>query len=171
MKLRAFAFALMVVIISSCNWIGKTVYGDGNIVSEKRSVKKAEKIVKTQIDLKQNHMSSGHKQEPHHVSQGQKQQRQEIPFLRVPLPKATAHQVNLRELKGLKAEKWEGEGALEMSDGSKRKRSGQGELVQRGESRYLVQKLGGGTVCDLTGKERKVEVQVRSNSNGDAVAG
>lgn len=72
---------------------------------------------------------------------------------------------------GLKAEKWEGEGALEMSDGSKRKRSGQGELVQRGESRYLVQKLGGGTVCDLTGKERKVEVQVRSNSNGDAVAG
>ena len=63
---------------------------------------------------------------------------------------------------GLKAEKWEGEGALEMSDGSKRKRSGQGELVQRGESRYLVQKLGGGTVCDLTGKERKVEVQVSS---------
>ena len=38
--------------------------------------------------------------------------------------------------------------------------SGSGELVQRGESRYLVQKLDGGTKCDLTGKDRKVEVQV-----------
>ncbi|KAI9715018.1 MAG: hypothetical protein M1812_006232 [Candelaria pacifica] len=35
-----------------------------------------------------------------------------------------------------------------------------GELQARGETRYLVQKLGGGTVCDLTGKDRKVEVQV-----------
>ena len=38
--------------------------------------------------------------------------------------------------------------------------AGYGELVQRGESRYLVQKLEGGTKCDLTGKERRVEVQV-----------
>lgn len=64
---------------------------------------------------------------------------------------------------GVKGETWDGEGALQMSDGSKRKRSDHGELVQRGESRYLVQKLGGGTVCDLTGKERKVEVQVSRN--------
>lgn len=42
----------------------------------------------------------------------------------------------------------------------KRSMFGYGELVQRGESRYLVQKLEGGTKCDLTGKERKVEVQV-----------
>lgn len=42
----------------------------------------------------------------------------------------------------------------------KQKDSGHGELVQRGESRYLVQKLDGGTKCDLTGKERRVEVQV-----------
>ncbi|CAK4032236.1 Hypothetical predicted protein [Lecanosticta acicola] len=62
-----------------------------------------------------------------------------------------------------KGEAWDGEGALQMSDGSKRKRSGHGELVQRGESRYLVQRLGGGTVCDLTGKERKVEVQFHCN--------
>lgn len=54
----------------------------------------------------------------------------------------------------------EGETALEMSDGAKRRASGNGEIVQRGESRYLVQKLAGGTVCDLTGKERKIEVQV-----------
>lgn len=34
------------------------------------------------------------------------------------------------------------------------------ELQAKGEMRYLVQKLGGGTTCDLTGKERKIEVQV-----------
>ncbi len=33
------------------------------------------------------------------------------------------------------------------------------ELQTRAETSYLVQKLGGGTACDLTGKERKVEVQ------------
>ena len=54
---------------------------------------------------------------------------------------------------------WDGESALEKSEGAKRRHSKHGELVQRGESRYLVQKLGGGTVCDLTGKERKIEVQ------------
>lgn len=32
-------------------------------------------------------------------------------------------------------------------------------LQTKGESRYLVQKLAGGTVCDLTGKERQIEVQ------------
>lgn len=38
------------------------------------------------------------------------------------------------------------------------------ELQAKGEMRYLVQKLGGGTICDLTGKERRVEVQVRISS-------
>jgi protein OS-9 len=33
------------------------------------------------------------------------------------------------------------------------------ELQTKGESRYLVQRLGGGTQCDLTGKERKIEIQ------------
>lgn len=33
-------------------------------------------------------------------------------------------------------------------------------METKGESRYLVQKLTGGTTCDLTGKERKIEVQV-----------
>jgi protein OS-9 len=33
------------------------------------------------------------------------------------------------------------------------------ELQTKGETRYLVQKLGGGTTCDLTGKGRRVEVQ------------
>ena len=35
-----------------------------------------------------------------------------------------------------------------------------GELEARGDIRYLVQKLGGGTTCDLTGKDRKIEIQV-----------
>ena len=35
-----------------------------------------------------------------------------------------------------------------------------GELVQRGESRYLVQKLEGGTTCDITGRPRRIDVQV-----------
>jgi len=36
------------------------------------------------------------------------------------------------------------------------------ELQATGELRFLVQKLGGGTTCDLTRKERKIEVQVSS---------
>ena len=57
--------------------------------------------------------------------------------------------------------------ALDASDLAKQKssESGYGELVQRGESRYLVQKLEGGTKCDLTGKERKVEVQVSAHAS------
>lgn len=33
------------------------------------------------------------------------------------------------------------------------------QLQTKGHMRYLVQKLNGGTTCDLTGKERKIEVQ------------
>lgn len=41
------------------------------------------------------------------------------------------------------------------------KKAPKGELVQRGETRFLVQKLEGGTTCDLTNKPRRIEVQVR----------
>lgn len=34
-------------------------------------------------------------------------------------------------------------------------------LETKGSSRYMVQRLAGGTECDLTGRERKIEVQVR----------
>ncbi|KAI9831910.1 MAG: hypothetical protein M1819_004632 [Sarea resinae] len=37
------------------------------------------------------------------------------------------------------------------------------ELQARGDTRYLMQRLGGGTTCDLTGKERKIEVQFHCN--------
>ena len=63
-----------------------------------------------------------------------------------------------------KGDESEMENALDISEGlnAKHHSSGSGgELVQRGENRYLVQRLGGGTKCDLTGKERKTEVQVR----------
>ncbi|GME26907.1 Mannose-6-phosphate receptor binding protein [Neofusicoccum parvum] len=41
-----------------------------------------------------------------------------------------------------------------------REETGVARLETKGETRYLVQKLTGGTTCDLTGKERKIEVQV-----------
>lgn len=44
-------------------------------------------------------------------------------------------------------------------DESKRSKTDITELQTKGDSRYLVQRLEGGTTCDLTGKERKVEVQ------------
>ena len=60
-------------------------------------------------------------------------------------------------------------GQRDQIEGQPRVRSGQSdesrddqELVQmqtKGDMRYLVQKLNGGTTCDLTGKQRKVEVQ------------
>ncbi|EMC93144.1 hypothetical protein BAUCODRAFT_158901 [Baudoinia panamericana UAMH 10762] len=55
--------------------------------------------------------------------------------------------------------------ALDTTDGAavKHRYSGTGELVQRGESRYLVQRLSGGTTCDLTGKDRRIEVQFHCN--------
>lgn len=37
------------------------------------------------------------------------------------------------------------------------------ELQTRGETNFLVQKLGGGTTCDLTGVERRIEVQFHCN--------
>ncbi|KAL9112011.1 MAG: hypothetical protein Q9227_003631 [Pyrenula ochraceoflavens] len=43
-------------------------------------------------------------------------------------------------------------------------------LQTQGDSRYLVQRLGGGTTCDLTGKERRVEVQFHCHpSSGDRI--
>jgi len=61
---------------------------------------------------------------------------------------------------GHSEEKWEGEGALEVSERATRKMGGHGELVTRGENRYLKSEWHGGTECDLTGKERRIEVQV-----------
>ena len=45
------------------------------------------------------------------------------------------------------------------------------ELQVKGETRYLVQKLEGGTICDLTGKPRRTEVQFHCNENGNDAIG
>jgi len=50
-------------------------------------------------------------------------------------------------------------------DGTQRVGDGT-QLQATGKLRYLVQKLGSGTVCDLTGKERKIEIQFHCNSHG-----
>ncbi|KAF2716575.1 hypothetical protein K431DRAFT_278636 [Polychaeton citri CBS 116435] len=58
-----------------------------------------------------------------------------------------------------------GDGSLNVGRSRETHHSAIGELVQRGETRYLVQKLEGGTVCDLTGKDRKIEIQFHCNPN------
>jgi protein OS-9 len=44
--------------------------------------------------------------------------------------------------------------------GKEIREKGLARMEKKGDMRYLVQKLDGGTVCDLTGKPRKTEVQV-----------
>ncbi|KAK0650523.1 Protein OS-9-like protein [Lasiodiplodia hormozganensis] len=49
--------------------------------------------------------------------------------------------------------------------GKEREETGVARLETKGETRYLVQKLTGGTTCDLTGKQRKIEVQFHCHPN------
>lgn len=51
------------------------------------------------------------------------------------------------------------ESEADADSSSKSAKANTAELQTKGESRYLVQRLSGGTVCDLTGAERKIEVQ------------
>ncbi|KAF1992091.1 hypothetical protein K402DRAFT_322086 [Aulographum hederae CBS 113979] len=46
-----------------------------------------------------------------------------------------------------------------VKDDRTEEETGLATLETKGDSRYLVQRLAGGTTCDLTGKERKIEVQ------------
>ncbi|CAK7235508.1 Protein OS-9 [Sporothrix bragantina] len=40
------------------------------------------------------------------------------------------------------------------------------ELQIKGDQRYMVQRLGAGTICDLTGRERTIEIQYHCNPGG-----
>ena len=40
------------------------------------------------------------------------------------------------------------------------------QLQIKGDQRYMVQRLGAGTICDLTGRERTIEVQYHCNPGG-----
>ncbi len=46
------------------------------------------------------------------------------------------------------------------------------EVAIKGDQRYLIQRLGSGTICDLTGKERRIEIEYHCHpsSNGDRIA-
>lgn len=45
MKSNIFASILLSMVLVSCNWMGKSIHGNGDIVTEKRKVTKAERIV------------------------------------------------------------------------------------------------------------------------------
>jgi hypothetical protein len=45
MKSNIFAAIILSMVLISCNWIGKSIHGNGNIVTVDRKVTKAEKIV------------------------------------------------------------------------------------------------------------------------------
>ncbi|KAL7267007.1 Protein OS-9 [Rhizina undulata] len=55
----------------------------------------------------------------------------------------------------------------QVAESKRSNERGEGTGLQTtGDLRFLVQKIGGGTVCDLTGKERKIEIQFHCNSQG-----
>jgi len=45
MKINFLGSLILSMLLISCNWMGKSIHGDGNIVTENRKVTKAEKIV------------------------------------------------------------------------------------------------------------------------------
>ena len=45
MKSNIFASILLSMVLVSCNWMGKSIHGNGDIITEKRKVTKAERIV------------------------------------------------------------------------------------------------------------------------------
>ena len=60
---------------------------------------------------------------------------------------------------GGKSKARDAEGKVASTSGTAME-TGLAKLEQKGDVRYLVQELNGGTTCDLTGKERRIEVQV-----------
>jgi protein OS-9 len=52
---------------------------------------------------------------------------------------------------------------IDVHKGQKHNEHPTTELQVKGDTRYLVQKMEGGTTCDLTGKPRRVEVQYHCN--------
>ncbi|KAF2707739.1 hypothetical protein K504DRAFT_470107 [Pleomassaria siparia CBS 279.74] len=79
--------------------------------------------------------------------------------------------------KGAKAQKTLGreEGSTEEVVDDEGKTQSKGlelaKLETKGSTRYMVQKLSGGTECDLTGKERKIEVQFHCHpSSADRIS-
>ena len=60
-----------------------------------------------------------------------------------------------------RADEWGNE--IDVHKGAKHGEPPKTELQVKGDTRYLVQRMEGGTTCDLTGKPRRVEVQYHCN--------
>jgi len=75
-----------------------------------------------------------------------------------PIPDPTTAKYTLGRAKGRpnRHDEWGNE--VEIRN-AKKVEAPKTELQVKGDSRYLVQKMEGGTICDLTGRPRKVEVQ------------
>ncbi|KAF2750865.1 hypothetical protein M011DRAFT_492248 [Sporormia fimetaria CBS 119925] len=59
----------------------------------------------------------------------------------------------------------------DVDDGDDEPVSSVARLESKGGTRYMVQRLGGGTECDLTGKDRKIEIQFHCHpQSGDRIS-
>ncbi|OJD18609.1 hypothetical protein AJ78_01380 [Emergomyces pasteurianus Ep9510] len=80
-----------------------------------------------------------------------------------PVEDPSTHAYVLGKFHGVKRSsnnKGEGSSSQSSSSGDKKPSTTEvAELQTKGDSRYLVQRLEDGTVCDLTGRNRKIEVQ------------
>ncbi|KAH8600745.1 glucosidase II beta subunit-like protein-domain-containing protein [Bisporella sp. PMI_857] len=81
-----------------------------------------------------------------------------------PQPDPDMKQYVLGKVKTTKRNKEDERGnQIEAKKGQKRSEPPKTELQVKGDTRYLVQKMEGGTTCDLTGKPRRIEVQYHCN--------
>lgn len=81
-----------------------------------------------------------------------------VPFY-PPAEDPTAHAYVLGRFRGGNNHNNKGSGGLSKPSGSRKPSTDVAELQTKGDSRYLVQYLEDGTTCDLTGRNRKIEVQ------------
>ncbi|KAK7203893.1 hypothetical protein BZA70DRAFT_312059 [Myxozyma melibiosi] len=54
-----------------------------------------------------------------------------------------------------------------LDDNGELRVGGETSVQSAGEVRYLVQKIGSGSICELTGRERKIEIQFHCNQNSN----
>lgn len=80
-----------------------------------------------------------------------------------PQPDPATKQFVLGRAKGKDSKDDEWGNQIDMSKKKASEEPPKTELQIKGDTRYLVQKMEGGTTCDLTGKPRRVEVQFHCN--------
>lgn len=80
-----------------------------------------------------------------------------------PLRDPTTKQYVLGKAKPSKSKEDEWGNQIDVRKGKKNDEPPKTELQVKGDTRYLAQRMEGGTTCDLTGKPRRVEVQYHCN--------